>query len=125
MILQVPFARNSSWAFAQMKGFALYGITIYIARIQFLNSWFKLEKYIRLFLILSLFFAIEGIMNQGRVATPTLGDQNDFCLFVNCLIPFAYFLGKKQRMHVKKYSIICVSCSLLLPMLPAPPGEDS
>lgn len=101
-LLHLPFVRNSGYAFMIVKGLVVFTLTSYLFRIQFIDSFFKLNKYLRLYYILAFFFVIVGIVGQGRVLIPLLDDENDFCLFVNTLFPLGYFLGVEAETVKKK-----------------------
>ena len=103
MIFQLPFVRNFGFSYLAVKSVLTYGITSYLFLVQFIDNYENINKYIRLFVILGIFFAILGIIGTGRVSIPLLGDENDFCLFVNVMIPFAFFLGQEAQETKKKW----------------------
>jgi len=94
IVLQTPFARNSGASFRVIKGFLLYQLTLYLFMVQFIDSFQRINKFIRLYTVFAVFPAVIGIAGGGVVFNiPTLLDENDFCLFVNCMVPFAFFLA--------------------------------
>jgi len=110
MILQLPFVKNFGLAFQVAKATLIYGITFYLFKIQFIDTYARINQYIRLYTVLGVFLALLGL-SQGRVSLPLLSDENDFCLYVNCLIPFAFFLSQEVRELKKKlfyYGLIAV-----------------
>ncbi|MCK5617223.1 hypothetical protein KAR91_85960, partial [Candidatus Pacearchaeota archaeon] len=102
MCLHVPFARNAGYAYHLASSFFFFAIPAFLIKIQFIDTFFKLDKYIRIFFIFSLFFAVLGIMGSGKINIPVLHDENDFCLFINVLIPFGFFLGMEAKTTKKK-----------------------
>ena len=102
MALDVPLARNPSRAFAQFTSILLYALIPYVVMVQFVDTSSKVEKYIRLFLILSLYFGFLGIIKKAKIALPVLADENDFALFMNILIPVGFFLGQEATTLKKK-----------------------
>jgi len=109
MIIQIPLVRNSYEALSFVKSFLVFTLTGYLVKVQFIDNLFKLHKYITLMVISSIFFAVLGITGKGLVSIPLLGDENDFCLFMNTLIPFAFFMGQETDNNKKKvlyYSIL-------------------
>jgi len=94
MIIQVVFARHEYRAFLRLKGFFLYGIPGFLVMTQFMNTSFKIDRYIRLFVILNIFTALLGIIRHGKVPLPIMEDENDFCLLMNILVPFSFFLAQ-------------------------------
>ena len=102
LLLGTLFARNEAKAFTQLRSMFLYAFLPYLMLIQFVDSIYKVEKYIRLFLYFNTFLVFVGITNKGWVSIPTLADENEFALFTNCLIPIAYFLGEEASVKWKK-----------------------
>jgi O-antigen ligase len=102
MIFQLPFVRNFGFSYLAVKSVLIYGITSYLFLVQFIDNYKNINKYIRLYVILGIFFAILGITGAGSVSIPVLGDENDFCLFINIMIPFAFFLGQEAQEFKKK-----------------------
>ncbi len=92
MIIHVPFAVNTFWAFHTWRGMFLYFI-VYLSVASFVDSYQKIEKFIDWWIIINLVCAIVGIMNGGKVPSSTfMGDENDFALVMAMAIPFAYFM---------------------------------
>jgi len=110
MIGQLPFVKNYGFAKVLVESTLIYGITTYLFTVQFINTYASINLYIRLYTILGVFFAFLGL-SGGRVDIPILGDENDFALYVNCLIPFAFFLSQEVKEPRKKlfyYGLIAV-----------------
>ncbi|MDW7774291.1 MAG: O-antigen ligase family protein [Desulfobulbaceae bacterium] len=110
MLIQLPFVRNYGLAFPTVKATLLYGITTYLFLIQFIDTYPRLNQYIRLYTIFGVFLAVVGLTSAGRVNIPMLRDENDFSLYINCLIPFAFFLIEISDKLRKKifYSFLIV-----------------
>lgn len=110
MIGQLPFVRNYGFAKGTVESKLIYGITTYLFTVQFIDTYARVNLYIRLYTIFGVFLAFLGL-SGGRVNIPMLGDENDFCLYVNCLIPFAFFLSQEVKELRKKlfyYGLIAV-----------------
>jgi len=110
MIGQLPFVRNYGFAKGTVEGTLIYGITTYLFTVQFIDTYARVNLYIRLYAIFGVFLALLGL-SGGRVDIPLLGDENDFALYVNCLIPFAFFLSQEVRELRKQlfyYGLIAV-----------------
>jgi O-antigen ligase len=103
MALGVLFARNQSSALFQLRNHFIYVFLLYLVMVQFIDTSFKVEKYIRLFLILSFFMGFMGIAYKAMLPVPVLADENDFALFMNILIPIGYFLGQEANIKWKKF----------------------
>lgn len=102
MFIHLLFARNFGYNFRILKGFVIFELTIYLFYVQFVDNFFKLNKYLRLYFVLSLFLVLLGATGAGRVEVPLLRDENDFCLYINMLIPFGYFLAVQAETKAKK-----------------------
>lgn len=111
MAIQIPLSRNWNWAYHGFEHFVVFGLSIFLFKIQFINSQYKVVRYIKLFVILSIFFAILGTVGKGLVQIPLLEDENDFALFMNILIPFGYFLAQETK--DKRKRIFYYSCVVL------------
>lgn len=109
IVIQIVFARNPYLTYTNAKSFLLYTLPPCLFRIQFIDSHCKVDKYIKLTVLFGLFFSFMGIISGGKVDTPQLGDENDFCLWMNILVPFAYFLGQgAQKTREKAFWYCCV-----------------
>jgi O-antigen ligase len=90
----VLLARNMAWAFLQFKSLFLYSFIPYLLMIQFLDTTFKIDKYLKLYLIFGIFFGTLGVIYKASLPISVLRDENDFALFMNILIPFGFFIGQ-------------------------------
>ena len=61
-----------------------------------------MDRYLKLYVGLGIFFGILGLIGGGRVRIPSLTDENDFSLFMNILIPFAYFFAQEAKDKLKR-----------------------
>ena len=113
MIIHIPFVRNLGYLYIITEGFFLYTVTSYLLRVQFLNSYSKLNKYITLFAGLAIFKALLGIFGGGKLSVPILRDENDFCLFVNTMLPFAFFLAAYARSNKEKFYFVSLFIILI------------
>jgi putative inorganic carbon (hco3(-)) transporter len=112
MVLAVPFARHFGFAYATAKSFVFYMIIGALVMIQFINTYSRWERYLRWSVMLSGVTAIIGIASGGRIAgIPALGDENDFCLYLNTVIPLAFFLAQGSRSLNRK--MIFYGCVVL------------
>jgi len=102
MLLGMIFARNRSWALHQIWTHIIYIFLPYLVIVQFVDTNYKVEKYTRLFFILSLFLGLMGIAKKAMIPVPVLADENDFSLFMNLLIPIGFFLAQNEEKRWKK-----------------------
>jgi hypothetical protein len=92
MVIHGPIAVNNYWT---LKIFIAMVINL-IAYLSLSNFTDKKENYNKLvdvWLAIHIFLAIIGIKNSGAGIGGFLGDENDFCMTVNMIIPFSFFLA--------------------------------
>lgn len=102
MALGVFLARNKSWAYYLVSRFVLYIFVPYLMIIQFVDSSDKVFRFVRIYLIASVFVGILGIVHDAVITVPSLHDENDFALLMNILIPIGYFFGQEANGKWKK-----------------------
>ena len=78
----------------------------------------QLSKIIWLLLLVHVYYAIKGIFNfalggsggglvtSGAVGGSFMGDENDFALALNAMIPFAFFMFQNQTSKFKRLFLI-------------------
>ena len=80
----------------------IYIFPSYLVMVQFIDTPYKLNQYLRFFSILGVFFALLGIIGAGKISVYVLRDENDFCLFMNIMLPFAVFLMLEAKQFKNK-----------------------
>jgi len=101
--ITVVTAENNSFAydiFIEMMKF----FVIFIIATNVVDSLGRLDKIIWLLLLIHFYFALKGISiflseqhlsagqyTSGRVGSGYIGDENDFALVINMMIPFVFF----------------------------------
>jgi O-Antigen ligase len=91
MAIHVPIAVNNYWALITFKNmFLLY--CAYLGIITFIDSLQKMTIVIKMWLGIHVFLALMGIAKGGKGIGGWMGDENDFCLVMNMVVPFGYFL---------------------------------
>lgn len=55
-------------------------------------------------LIVHLYLAFEGITGGGRANNSLMGDENDFALALNTMLPFTYFIFENAKNKLMKYA---------------------
>lgn len=89
---------------------------IFVIATNVVDSFSRLNKLIWLLLLIHFYFALKGIYNyavahavtagqqtSGMVASGYFGDENDFALTLNVMIPFAFFMLIYSRSKIKKF----------------------
>ncbi|WHZ29215.1 MAG: hypothetical protein OJF51_004016 [Nitrospira sp.] len=91
MAIHVPIAMNNFWALMTLKDMIfLYGV--YLGITVFVDSTEKMMTLIKMWLGIHAFLAIMGTIKGGQGIGAWMGDENDFCMVMDMVVPFAYFL---------------------------------
>jgi len=104
MVIHGPIAVNNYWALMVFIAMAMNFI-VYLSLIRSVNNMDKYDKLLKTWIGIHVFLAIIGIVKHGRGIGGFLGDENDFCLALNMIIPLPFFLaisasGKKRIYYV-------------------------
>ncbi|PWT72929.1 MAG: hypothetical protein C5B60_08850 [Chloroflexi bacterium] len=113
MVIHGPIAANNYAALMAFKGTVLNFIA-YLGLITFVNSLRKMEKLVGLWLGIHVFLAIIGTLKGGHGVGGWLGDENDFCMEMNIVIPFAFFGLFWASSKVKKITYAGLLCLYIL-----------
>jgi O-Antigen ligase len=101
MAIHVPIAVNNYWALMTLKSMVLL-FSLYLGIIIFVNSWARIQTLVTVWLGVHVVLAVMGIMNEGRGVGGWLGDENDFCMEMNMVVPFAFFMFQMPTKRTKK-----------------------
>lgn len=107
MTIHVPIAVNNYWAFMTWKGMVLL-FSLYLGIIIFVNSWARIQTLMTVWLGVHVVLAVMGIMNEGRGVGGWLGDENDFCMEMNMVVPFAFFMFQMPTKRTKKIAYMAM-----------------
>jgi len=91
MAIHVPIAVNNFWALMTLKDMVLL-FCVYLGIITFVDSLEKMMKLMKMWVGIHGFLAVMGIAKGGVGIGAWMGDENDFCMVMNMVVPFAYFL---------------------------------
>jgi len=110
MIIHGPIAVNNYWVFMI---FYVMSVTFigYCGIVAFVDTYDKFETFIRYLFFTFIFLSIIGIKNRGVGIGGFIGDENDFCMALNMILPFALFgifMDKK-----KSYKFYCILLAAL------------
>jgi probable O-glycosylation ligase (exosortase A-associated) len=101
MAYHIPFATNNFLAFQVAKGmFATF--VVYLAIITYVDNLQRFKTLIHVWLMIHVFLAITGMVKEGKGVGGFLGDENDFCMTLNMIIPIAFFLALHEKSPFKK-----------------------
>jgi O-antigen ligase len=104
MVIHGPIAVNNYWAlmiFIVMAG----NFIIFLALTRYVDTPDKYNRLLNTWFGIHVFLAIHGIAKKGIGVGGFLGDENDFCMTMNMIIPFSFFLamnasGKKKIIYI-------------------------
>ncbi len=110
MMIHGPFAMNNYWAFQMFYVMSVTFIA-YCGIVAFVDTYSKFEKLFKYWLFVFIFLAIIGINRKGVGIGGFIGDENDFCMALNMILPFVIFgiFMDKGKWH----KIYCISLTLL------------
>jgi len=114
MAIGTPFATNRYWAFLATKDFALFLFGAVIPLMSFVNTYSRLQRLITAVILIHIPLALYGITHSGFGIGSFLGDENDFCLAVNIIIPYVFFSFYFNQGALRKFSLLLVLGLLLL-----------
>lgn len=98
-------AANNYYAYETTQAMAVYFVMFLIIS-NVVDSFDRIRKLIWLLLVIHLYFSVKGIMTfvtgghyivttgqytSGMVGGGFIGDENDFAMAINMMIPFAFF----------------------------------
>jgi hypothetical protein len=104
MAIHVPIAMNNFWALMTLKDMLLL-FSLYLGIVAFVNSTERMTTLLKVFVGVHIISAVLGIMHKGTGVGGWMGDENDFCMAMNMIVPFAYFFlfassGAKKMMFL-------------------------
>ena len=92
MALHVPLALNNYLALEGLK-YMLITFVAYLAIATSVDTLRKFRTFITLWLGVHFLLAVHGIAKQGQGVGGFLGDENDFAMTLNMIVPFSFFLA--------------------------------
>lgn len=93
MAWHIPFARNNYAAFWTTRTMVLQFI-IFLGIVGFLHSYKRFNLVLTFWIVIAVLCAAKGFFEGGRIpGSAFLQDENDFSLFLNMMIPLAFFKG--------------------------------
>ena len=97
MVVHGPIAVNNYWALMIFITMTINFI-VFLSLTFFVDNEEKYETLIKVWLSIHVFLALIGVLKgSGRGIGGFLGDENDFCMTMNMIIPFPFFLAMSER----------------------------
>ncbi len=113
LALHVPFAANIGRAYFATEGFFLQ-LIMFISIIVFVDTLDRLRVFVKCWIFLIIYVAVNGILGGGDAGSSFLKDENDFALLMNMMLPFGVFLfayerDTKTKLFYLMASLLCIA----------------
>jgi O-antigen ligase len=105
MVMHGPIAVNNYWAlmwFITMTS----NFIVFLAMIRYVDTPDKYNRLVKYWISIHIFLAIIGIVKHGRGIGGFFSDENDFCMTMNMIIPFSFFLAMNASGKNKIFYIL-------------------
>ena len=114
MAIGTPFATNRYWAFITTKDFALLLFGAVLPLMSFVDTYSRLKRLASFFILIHIPLALYGITHSGFGIGSFLGDENDFCLAINIVVPYVLFSFYYVRSRSLKIALLLTLGLMLL-----------
>lgn len=112
MVFHIVFARNNYWAFMQFRLMITY-LIVTLSCCVFLDTERKLRFIISLFVFIHLLAGLNWALGLSLIGNSgPLGDENDFALAMNVVMPISFFLGLNAQGFKRFY--YWIGCIILI-----------
>ncbi len=101
MAIWGPFATNNYWALQTFNAMLVTMIFV-VAFLTFVDTRERLRAFTILWIATTVFQGLWGITHKGRGTGSFIGDENDFALVMNMMIPLALFVSRDVRKPFQK-----------------------
>ena len=108
MIIHGPIANNNHWAFWVFYGMVI-NFTGYLGITHFIDDEYKMNKLIEAYLFVFVLLSFHSFSVGGRGVGGFIGDENDFCMVLNMVFPFAVYSIFSANSKIKKVYYIFLS----------------
>jgi probable O-glycosylation ligase (exosortase A-associated) len=112
MVVHGPIAVNNYWALMIFIAM-IYNFIAYLSLVHFVDDEERFGKLVDVWIKVHVMVAVVGIVYKGRGAGGFLGDENDLCLTLNMVLPFAFFLAMSASRNTKRIYYIALACFFL------------
>jgi O-antigen ligase len=110
MFFHIFFATNNYWAYMHFQYLITY-LLIGISCCVYLDTFEKLNSFLRYLTFILVLCAVDRIAGIGFLGSAgAMGDENDFALAMNAILPVSYFIGKTEQ---GKWKWFFIACSIL------------
>jgi probable O-glycosylation ligase (exosortase A-associated) len=116
MIFHGPFAVNNYWAFQRFYEMSVTFVG-YMGIVNIIDDDDKYKKLMKFWIIISVILAVIGILNRGVGVGGFIGDENDFCMAINMVLPFSLFGVFASTGKTDKILFLAITCLFLASIL--------
>ena len=116
MVVHGPIAVNNYWTLMIFLTMVMNFI-VFLSLIRYVDNLDKYDRLVKIWLGIHVFLAIIGIVRTGRGIGGFLADENDFCMTMNMIIPFSFFLAMNASGGKKIYYIVLTGLFLFVIIL--------
>jgi O-antigen ligase len=113
MVIGTPFATNRFFAFNCTKDFALFLFGAVLPLMSFVNSYSRVQRLVGFIILIHVPLALYGLTHSGFGIGAFLGDENDFCLALNIVVPYVFFSFYFVRTALRKVVLLLILVLLL------------
>ncbi len=111
--VHVPFATNGFRAYTVTLGLFLY-LPFFVSILLFLDTYARLKAFFMWWSLVGIYLGVMGVLGGGVVGTGFLGDENDFALLMNTMLPFIlsmFVLARRTFMKILYMggAMVCVA----------------
>ena len=107
--LYVPFVVNNGRAFLATEVFFLDIITC-LSIIVFVNTADRLRFFMKCWIWLMIYVAVNGLLGLGSAGSSFLQDENDFAHLMDMMLPFSIFLFLYEKNKKTRLLYLVASC---------------
>ena len=116
MMIHGPIAVNNFWALLIFTSMVM-NLVVFLALIRYVDHPDKYDRLVKIWLGIHVILATVGIAKAGRGIGGFLADENDFCMTLNMIIPFSFFLSMHASKKNKMYYILLTGLFLFVIIL--------
>ena len=116
MVIHGPIAVNNYWTLMIFLSMVMNFIVL-LSLIHHVDDPEKYARLVKLWLMIHLFLAIVGILKKGTGVGGFLEDENDYCMTINMIIPFSFFLSMYSSGKNRMYYLLLTCLFLFVIML--------
>ncbi|MGE3507397.1 MAG: O-antigen ligase family protein [Vicinamibacterales bacterium] len=91
MALGTPLATNRYWAAIQTKDLALFIFGAVLPLMNFVETTDRMRRLVNWVVLIHIPLAVYCLTHRGFGIGSFLGDENDFCLALNVILPYTFF----------------------------------